>query len=116
MAELTKRRKWIGLAVVALIVGGIGSICLLQFSHGEVPSPEEARVALAEAGWCQLDAPIIECDGEILIGNQWCDLKRKRFRGGFFYLGQGKPFRTPFGDWTPFWHWKVNLPGGGAYQ
>jgi len=94
MPELSKRRKWIEIAVMLLLVALLAGIANPTVERSG-PSPEQARAALAESRWCKPDAPIIECNGKVCIGGWECDLKRKTWMLGIFVFHREAP------DWLP---------------
>ena len=72
MSELTKRRKWIGIAGGTLLATVV-AVYLFNFNVFG-PSPNQARSALADAGLCSPDAPISTRDGKTIIGEWECDI------------------------------------------
>ncbi len=82
MPELTKRWKWIGIAVAAGIAVVAGTTFLVdRVFFG--PSPEQARAALVEHRLCSPDARIIEKRfGRVDIAGWECNLWRRSVRNG----------------------------------
>ncbi|MBA4188468.1 MAG: hypothetical protein C0467_10725 [Planctomycetaceae bacterium] len=77
MAELTKRRKWIGIAAASII--SLAAFVYFLDLPPVAPTSKQARAALAERGWCSADEPITKRDGNVIIGPFECDLPNKTF-------------------------------------
>jgi len=108
-AALTKRRKWIGIAVATLLAV-VGIAYLLGFPPF-APTPWQARAALAESGWCKPDAPITRHDEKLFIGRIECDLPNRTCQ-----VSRGMEWRVRFThSWdisftTPFGRWVASSP------
>jgi hypothetical protein len=85
MATLTRRQKWLAIAVATIVVAGIACFHTTPMR----PSPQQARVALAEAGLCSPNDPITEQDGKTLIGAYTCDLQAGTWRIDYLRTGHG---------------------------
>lgn len=79
MPRITNRHyRWLLVAVVAVFVA-VSSLRMFFFG----PSPEDAREALAAAGWCDPDSPITRHDnGLVHIGTWECNLFERRWYPG----------------------------------
>jgi hypothetical protein len=106
MVTLTRRQKWIRILAAAGISFLVGAYCF--DAPPFVPTPWQARAALAEAGCCSDDEPIEFRDGTVWIG-------RWKYHGRFVTHEFGGSARINF-TWelslsSPFGRWKLKGPG-----
>jgi hypothetical protein len=99
MVKLTRRQKQIGFAVVVLLPL---AVFLVDRVFGG-PTPEQARAALAEAGWCEPLAHTERHAELVRIGDCLCDLENRLFQtprgSGTFEYSWGLSSSAPFGRW-----------------